>query len=80
MKSIYKIEFTYTASPRKIPLPFVGYKPNQTIWNFEKILSQEEKEKIVKIGKDLNEARGTSVEYMEFLYSENQKQWVMLAG
>jgi hypothetical protein len=79
MESIYKIEFNYVSNPKKIALPFVAYKPNKTIWFFGKVLNEVEKHKIIKIAKTLNEYWSVPVQYTEYLYSEKQKQWVIMS-
>ena len=37
----YRLVFTYPAQPRKIPLPNVGYRPNQAIFYYPERLGED---------------------------------------
>lgn len=43
-------------NPRKIELPFVSYGPNKAIFNFEKPISSEQRNKVRRIAMTLNQA------------------------
>ena len=70
----YRLIFTYPATPDKIDLPFVEYAPNQITFNFEKVLSEEDKQKFIDIAQSLDLSLTGKVKYKA---QENyQGHWV----
>lgn len=65
MNYTYRLVFTYLGDPKKIQLPFVSYHPSQAIFHFENILGKEERLKVEKIAKTLNQAVGHPVKVQE---------------
>lgn len=71
---IYRLIFTYPATPDKIDLPFVEYAPNTIIFNFERELNDEERDKFIDIAQSLDLSKTGKVKYKE--QKKYQGEWV----
>jgi hypothetical protein len=65
---IYRLVFTYPYPPDKIALPFVEYKPNTVIFNFEKELSHQEKQKFIGLAHRLDLGKTGSIKLREEVF------------
>ena len=60
---VYRLIFDYVCSPDRIELPFVTYKKDRAIFNFEKYLTKEEIIFFVNLAEGLDPSRSNKVKY-----------------